>query len=406
MSMDNREKTDRKWMQAALDLAGNGEGHVHPNPLVGAVIVKDGEVIGNGWHEYCGGLHAERNALKDCRERGNDPQGATIYVTLEPCCHYGKTPPCTEAIIENRLGRVVFGAWDPNPLVAGKGIQILRDAGIETEGPVMEEECLAKNKIFFHYITRKMPYVIMKYAMTADGKIACVTGDSRWVTGESAREHTHRTRRAVTAIMAGINTVLQDDPMLNCRLEDDPVNPVRIICDSRLRIPLESRIVQTAGEIPTIVAYRRDAADENGDEKQRLAAERAKVLEEAGIELIPVGADSEGHTDLKELMRILGEKKIDSILLEGGGELNYSALRSGIVSCVQAYIAPKIVGGAAAKSPVGGAGIEKMTDCVTLSVPQISTFGPDILLTFDVLSSEAAKETENNGGAGCRSEQE
>ena len=390
--MENREKTDRKWMRTALELAGNGEGRVHPNPMVGAVIVKDGELIGRGWHEYCGGLHAERNALKDCRERGNDPEGATIYVTLEPCCHYGKTPPCTEAIIENRLGRVVFGAWDPNPLVAGKGIQILKDAGIETEGPVLEEECLSKNKIFFHFITHNTPYVIMKYAMTADGKIACVTGDSRWVTGEKAREHTHRTRRAVTAIMVGINTVLRDDPMLNCRLEEDPVDPVRIICDSRLRIPEESRIVQTAVEIPTLVAYRRDAADETGTEQQRKTAEKAKMLEAKGVGLIAVGADSQGHVDLKELMRILGEKKIDSVLLEGGGELNYSALRCGIVSCVQAYIAPKIVGGSGAKSPVGGSGIEKMKDCIALSEPQIGVYGQDILLTFDVLPPEKTAE--------------
>ena len=386
--MSNQEMTDRKWMKTALELAGNGEGHVHPNPLVGAVIVKGGAVIGRGWHAYCGGLHAERNALKDCREKGNDPEGATMYVTLEPCCHYGKTPPCTEAIIENKLARVVFGAWDPNPMVAGKGIQILKDAGIAADGPVMEEECLKKNRIFFHYITKKTPYVIMKYAMTADGKIACVTGDSRWVTGDAAREHTHRTRRAVTGIMVGIQTVLQDDPMLNCRLEEDPADPVRIICDSRLRIPADSRIVQTAKEIPVIVAYRKDAADENGTEEQRQTARRAKLLTGLGVDLIPVSADSEGHVDLKELMEVLGERKIDSILLEGGGELNFSALRAGIVSCVQAYIAPKIAGGAGAKSPVGGAGIQKMADCVRLSQPQVGVYGQDILLTFDVLPFE------------------
>ncbi len=387
--MNNQEITDRKWMRMALDLAGNGEGRVHPNPLVGAVIVKEDTVIGKGWHAYCGGLHAERNALKDCRERGNDPEGATIYVTLEPCCHYGKTPPCTEAIIENGLSRVVFGAWDPNPVVAGKGIRILRAAGIETEGPVMEAECLEKNRIFFHYITEKTPYVIMKYAMTADGKIACVTGDSRWVTAEEAREHTHRTRRAVTGIMVGIHTVLQDDPMLNCRWKEDPVDPVRIVCDSRLRIPLESRIVQTAKDVPVMVAYRKDAADEEGNGEQRQAAQKAKLLADLGVELIPVNADEEGHVDLRELMKILGEKKIDSILLEGGGELNFSALKAGIVSCVQAYIAPKIAGGAGAKSPVGGAGIQKMADCIRLSQPRVDVYGQDILLTFDVLPCEA-----------------
>lgn len=405
--MNDQEKKDIKWMRLALDLAGRGEGHVSPNPMVGAVVVRDDEILGQGWHQYCGGLHAERNALKDCIEKGNDPEGATIYVTLEPCCHYGKTPPCTEAIIENRLSRVVFGAWDPNPLVAGKGIQILKDAGIETEGPVLEAECLRKNRIFFHYITTGMPYVIMKYAMTADGKIACVTGDSKWVTGEAARKHVHETRRAVSGIMAGIHTVLQDDPMLDCRLENDPVNPVRIICDSKLRIPQNSRIVRSAGEIRTIVAYvgktkadigassegnagrtetpRFDTSADNGGAFSAELAVRAEELRAKGVELIAVGADEEGHVDLNQLMKILGEMKIDSILLEGGGELNFSAMRAGVVSLVQAYVAPKIVGGAAAKSPVGGSGIRKMSDAVRLSQPEMTAFDRDILLEYRVL---------------------
>ena len=280
--MKDQERKDREWMQLALDLAGRGEGHVSPNPMVGAVVVRDGELLGQGWHQYCGGLHAERNALKDCRERGNDPQGATIYVTLEPCCHYGKTPPCTEAIMENKLSRVVFGAWDPNPLVAGKGIQILKDAGIETDGPVLERECLDKNRIFFHYITTGTPYVIMKYAMTADGKIACVTGDSKWVTGDAARKHVHETRRAVSGIMVGIHTVLQDDPMLDCRLENDPVNPVRIICDSRMRIPMESRIVRSAKDIRTIVAYVEDPK-RNGGIFTDEALRKAEALRAEGV---------------------------------------------------------------------------------------------------------------------------
>ena len=382
--MKDQERKDREWMQLALDLAGRGEGHVSPNPMVGAVVVRDGELLGQGWHQYCGGLHAERNALKDCRERGNDPQGATIYVTLEPCCHYGKTPPCTEAIMENKLSRVVFGAWDPNPLVAGKGIQILKDAGIETDGPVLERECLDKNRIFFHYITTGTPYVIMKYAMTADGKIACVTGDSKWVTGDAARKHVHETRRAVSGIMVGIHTVLQDDPMLDCRLENDPVNPVRIICDSRMRIPMESRIVRSAKDIRTIVAYVEDPK-RNGGIFTDEALRKAEALGAEGVELVAVSADADGHVDLKRLMKILGEMKIDSILLEGGGELNFSAVKAGIVSLVQTYIAPKIIGGAGAKPPVGGAGIEKMSDCIQLSQPEMTVFGQDILLEYRVL---------------------
>lgn len=374
---------DEKWMQYALDLAVRAAGHTSPNPLVGAVVVRDGEILGEGWHEYCGGLHAERNALKDCHERGNDPEGAVIYVTLEPCCHYGKTPPCTEAIMENKLGRVVFGAWDPNPLVAGKGIEILRNAGIEADGPVLNRECLDVNEIFFHYITTGRPFVIMKYAMTADGKIAAFTGDSKWITAETARKHTHQTRKRVSAIMVGIGTVLADDPMLNCRLDEPElmrdgtpyeksVDPIRVICDSHLRIPLESQIVKTAGQIRTIVACTE-------------LTEKAEQLKAAGVEIVQVSADSEGHADINELMQRLGELKIDSVLLEGGAELNFAALRAGAVDKVHAYIAPKLIGGASSKSPVGGAGIPRMADCVMLSEPSVRMLGSDVLLEFNVL---------------------
>ena len=240
--VNNQEITDRKWMRMALDLAGNGEGASIPIPLVGAVIVKRTQLSAKGWHAYCGGLHAERNALKDCREatirraRRFTSRWNPAVITVR---HLPVPSDYRKRIVPSRLRRL--GSQSGG---SGERIQILRAAGIETEGPVMEAECLEKNRIFFHYITEKTPYVIMKYAMTADGKIACVTGDSRWVTAEEAREHTHRTRRAVTGIMVGIHTVLQDDPMLNCRWKEDPVDPVRIVCDSRLRIPLESRIVR------------------------------------------------------------------------------------------------------------------------------------------------------------------
>ncbi|MBR2736313.1 MAG: bifunctional diaminohydroxyphosphoribosylaminopyrimidine deaminase/5-amino-6-(5-phosphoribosylamino)uracil reductase RibD [Firmicutes bacterium] len=372
MSAENRTQ-DEKWMRRALELAAGGRGHVSPNPMVGAVIVRDGQVIGEGYHEKYGQLHAERNALADCRDRGNTPEGATIYVTLEPCCHYGKTPPCTEAIMENRLGRVVYGTTDPNPLVAGKGLQILRDAGITVDGPVLEEECRDLNRIFFHYMTTGLPYVILKYAMTADGKIATVTGDSKWITGEEARRHVHQTRKAVAAIMAGIGTVLADDPMLNCRVEEG-VDPVRIICDSKLRIPAESQIVKTAGDIRTIVACAGDGSPEMQG--------RAKELRKKGLEILTVEADAEGHADVDLLIRKLGEMKIDSILVEGGSQLNYSVLRSGLVSEIDAYIAPKFVGGHQARGPVGGAGFDKIADCVELDEPEIEHFGRDLLLRF------------------------
>lgn len=388
-------KDDEKYMMMALELAANGAGHTSPNPLVGAVIVRNGEVIGAGWHEYCGGLHAERNAIKDCLERGNDPKGATIYVTLEPCCHYGKTPPCTEAIIERGFSRVVYGAFDPNPKVAGKGLEILKKAGIEVDGPVLNRECLEINDIFFHYITTGLPFVIMKYAMTADGKIAAYTGDSRWVTGEAARKHTHKTRKRVAAIMVGIGTVLADDPMLNCRLEepdlkrdgtpfDRSVDPVRVVCDSKLRIPLDCRIVKTSGDIRTIVACA-DGAD----------PEKKAALEKAGVEVIDVMADRDGRASLPLIIERLGALGLDSVLLEGGAELNFSALEDGIPDKLQVYIAPKLIGGAGAKSPIGGKGIAKMADCVDLGRPKITKLGDDLLLEYRFVNEP--DEDENNG---------
>ena len=244
---------DEQYMRRAIELAKRGSGHVNPNPLVGAVIVRDGEILGEGWHEEYGELHAERNAIAHARAAGHRLEGSTIYVTLEPCCHYGKTPPCTEAIIEEGITTVVVGSDDSNPLVAGRGFRILREHGITVIPHFLKEECDAVNEVFFHYISTGRPYVAMKYAMTLDGKIACRTGDSRWVTGEEARNHVHRLRNHFKGIMAGIGTVLADDPMLNCRMKGGR-DPVRIICDSHLRIPLESRLVQTAREQPVIVA--------------------------------------------------------------------------------------------------------------------------------------------------------
>ena len=229
---------DEKYMVLAMELAKKGYGYTAPNPVVGAVIVKNGCIIGQGYHEKYGEPHAERNALASCTQ---SPEGATIYVTLEPCCHHGKQPPCTDAIIEAGIGRVVTGSGDPNPLVGGKGIQILRDHGIQVTEHVLREECDRLNQVFFHYIQTGRPYVTMKYAMTMDGKIAAYTGASRWVTGEEARHHVHEQRKKNTAIMVGIGTVLADDPMLNCRIEGGR-NPVRIICDTHLKMPLTSKI--------------------------------------------------------------------------------------------------------------------------------------------------------------------
>ncbi len=353
---------DEKYMQIALDEAVKGEGHVSPNPLVGAVIVKNGEIISKGYHHYCGGLHAERDALKNCRE---DPEGAEMYVTLEPCCHQGRQPPCTQALIESGIKRVVVGCGDPNPLVAGKGSAILREHGIEVKEYVLEEECKRINEIFFYYIQTGLPFVTMKYAMTADGKIACRTGLSKWITGEESRLNVHRDRNKYTAIMVGSGTVLADDPELTCRI-DGGVDPVRIVCDTRLRTPAGSKLVKSAGKIRTIICT------SEKDEKKH------QPYTESGCEIMCI-QESGGHTDIAEMMKLLGKNGIDSILLEGGGTLNWSVLRSGYVRKVQTYIAPKIFGGTA-KSPVEGVGVSSPSEAFMLTDSRVFHFGNDIMI--------------------------
>ena len=357
-----------QYMQQALDLAKTAMGHTSPNPMVGCVVVKNGKLVASGCHERYGEFHAERNALTRCKE---DLTGADLYVTLEPCCHQGKTPPCTDIIIERKIGRVFVGALDPNPKVDGGGIKILREHGIEVITGILEQECLALNEIFFHYITTGLPYVAMKYAMTLDGKIASANGDSKWVTGEKAREHVHFLRKKYSAILAGIDTVLADDPLLNCRTEEG-VDPIRVICDSHLRLPMDSQIVKTAGKIRTIAAYT-DA--EEGTKKK---------LESTGVELLQI-SEKNGHVDLEKLIRTLGEKKIDSILVEGGGNIHGSLLQTGLVNRVYAYIAPKLIGGKNALSPVGGDGIEKMKDAVVLQNQEILHLGADYCIRGDVV---------------------
>lgn len=360
--------TEEAYMRLALELARKGCGHVSPNPMVGAVIVKEGRIIGRGYHQQYGGLHAERNAIADCRE---SPEGAELYVTLEPCCHWGKTPPCTDAILESGICRVVIGSSDPNPLVAGKGIQILRCHGIAVTENVLKEECDELNEVFLYFIQQKEPFVVMKYAMTMDGKIATSSGLSKWITGEEARRKVHQDRNRYAAIMVGVGTVLADDPQLTCRLLEGK-NPVRIICDTHLRTPLTARVVATATETRTILAT---CCMEEARRQPYLAA-GCDVL------LLP---EKDGHVDLQALMQELGRQKLDSVLLEGGTSLNWSALQSGIVNKVQAYIAPKLFGGAAAKSPIGGCGVLSPQEAYRLTVPEITLLGEDFLLESQVI---------------------
>lgn len=373
--MENKIYTqDEKYMQRALGLARQGEGHVNPNPCVGAVIVKDGKIIGEGYHQKYGELHAERNALRNCKE---SPEGADLYVTLEPCCHYGKTPPCTEAIIENGIKRVIVGSPDCNPLVAGKGIKILREAGIEVTEGVLQKECDELNKIFFHFMKTGKPYVMMKYAMTMDGKIATHTGASKWITGETARKKVHEDRGRFMAIMAGVGTVLADNPLLTCRIEGKK-SPTRIICDTHLRMPPNAEIVKTAKEVPTIIAV-----------SESVSEEKKIPFVEKGCEIWEL-PEKEDVVDLHALMQKLGERKIDSVLLEGGGTLNFTALRNGIVNAVQAYIAPKIFGGTEAKTPVEGMGVCLPEEAFKLKNTKLSFLGEDILIESELIESEEA----------------
>lgn len=370
---------EEKYMRRAIELAKKGSGHVNPNPLVGAVIVRDGEIIGEGYHECYGQLHAERNAIANAKKRGNSLEGSTIYVTLEPCCHYGKTPPCTEAIIEEKIARVVVGSDDPNPLVSGKGFQMLREKGIEVIPHFLKEECDAMNHVFFHYIRTGTPYVAMKYAMTMDGKIACYTGDSKWVTGEESRAHVQTLRNHYKGIMAGIGTVLADDPMLNCRIEGGR-DPIRIIADSHLRIPIDSQLVRTAGQQPLIVACLPDADEEKAAQLQEKGVE---VLRIPGVTTADITEEQKEVISLPVLMKELGARKIDGILLEGGGQLNESALQAGIVDRIYCYIAPKIFGGAQAKTPVEGQGLTRVADAWQFNRIGMQEFGQDILLEYE-----------------------
>lgn len=370
---------EEKYMRRAIELAKKGSGHVNPNPLVGAVIVRDGEIIGEGYHECYGQLHAERNAIANAKKRGNSLEGSTIYVTLEPCCHYGKTPPCTEAILEEKIARVVVGSDDPNPLVSGKGFQMLREKGIEVIPHFLKEECDAMNHVFFHYIRTGTPYVAMKYAMTMDGKIACYTGDSKWVTGEESRAHVQTLRNHYKGIMAGIGTVLADDPMLNCRIEGGR-DPIRIIADSHLRIPMDSQLVRTAGQQPLIVACLPDANEEKAAQLQEKGVE---VLRIPGVTTADITEEQKEVISLPVLMKELGARKIDGILLEGGGQLNESALQAGIVDRIYCYIAPKIFGGAQAKTPVEGQGLTRAADAWQFNRIGMQEFGQDILLEYE-----------------------
>ncbi len=349
---------DAEYMTRALALAEKGRGWASPNPMVGCVVVRDGKIIGEGYHEIAGGAHAEVNALAKL----DDPSGATVYVTLEPCCHHGKTPPCAEFLCENRPARVVVAMEDPNPVVSGQGFARLRQSGVVVEVGLMEDEARLLNEAFIKYVTTKNPFVIAKCGMSLDGRIATYTGDSKWVTGEASREWVHRLRNQVDAILVGSRTVMLDDPSLTTRLNGSETrDPVRVVLDSHEYLDGSRAVFHQDSPAPTWVAT---ASEETFD---------------AADDTIRVGA-SAGGLDIAELMRELAKREITTVLIEGGGSTLGSAFEAGIVDKVMFFIAPKIVGGREAVSAVEGVGIEKMNDAISLRDMTATAVGGDVLL--------------------------
>ncbi|MCR4842858.1 MAG: bifunctional diaminohydroxyphosphoribosylaminopyrimidine deaminase/5-amino-6-(5-phosphoribosylamino)uracil reductase RibD [Eubacterium sp.] len=357
-------------MRRALELAARGMGHTNPNPMVGAVIVRDGKIIGEGYHEKCGEGHAEVNAFAHCTE---DPEGADMYVTLEPCSHYGKTPPCADLIVSKKIKNVYVGALDPNPKVSGRGIKKIRDAGIHVESGILAQESIDLNEVFMKYIVNKDPFVALKWAMTLDGKIATCTGESQWISSEESRAHSQTLRARYAAILAGVGTVIADNPRLTCRLEGEN-SPLRIILDTSFRVPEDSLVFTEQDVAKTIVAV---GGVTDTEKKAR--------LEEKGVEIFEAGTDASGVVDIKCLLAELGQRQIDSVLVEGGGGVEGSFVSQGLADRVYAYIAPVIVGGRDAKSPVEGDGIASLSDALRLSNTVLLNLGGDTVLTGRIL---------------------
>lgn len=363
---------DEQYMEQALALAAKASGRTSPNPVVGAVIVRDGQVVGQGWHRQAGTPHAEIHALQ---QAGELARGATIYVTLEPCSHHGRTGPCTEALVKAGISKVVAAITDPNPLVAGQGLDKLRSAGIDVEEGVLSSQAAKLNEIFIKWISCRMPFGALKTAMTLDGKIATHTGHSKWITGPPARQRVHMLRDRFDAILVGIGTVLADDPQLTTRLPEGGRNPVRIIVDSMARTPLNAKVVND-GQAPTIIAVTADAPQD------KIAA-----LQEKGVEVLTIANSPEG-IDLRRLFKALGEKGITSILIEGGAKINAAALAANLVDKVYWFIAPKIIGGSTAPGPVGGLGVTMLDDASLLEDISTEIVGDDILISAYVRQRE------------------
>lgn len=367
--------SDQKYMDRALKLAALAEGKTSPNPLVGAVIVKNGEIIGEGYHQKYGAAHAEINALAKAGARA---EGAELFVNLEPCSHFGKTPPCTQAIINSGVKRVVVALVDPNPQVAGRGIKQLREAGIKVEIGLLAAEAKKLNEIFLKYITGDYPFIYLKKAQTLDGYIAASSGDSKWITNELARQEGHKLRQRVDAIMVGIGTVLADDPALTTRLKKIETNdPLRIILDPLLEIPLAAQIINQSSEAETLIIT---AAEFQTDQMAAKLDKKEKILKKDGVQLISFAVDANNYFDLKKILRYLHQQKIASILVEGGAKLSHTFLAQSLIDKFYYFIAPKIYGGSDGRSSFAGVGPKLMADAVDLEIIEQRNLADNILL--------------------------
>ncbi len=356
---------DKYYMQMALSLALKARGRTSPNPLVGAIIVKEKEIVGKGYHRRAGLAHAEINALKMA---GENARGATLYVTLEPCAHFGRTPPCCEAIIKAGLKRVVIATLDPNPKVSGRGVKWLRQSGIAVSVGCLGAKARKINEVFFKWIATKQPWLILKCALSLDGKTATCAGESKWITKEAARRYVHVLRDRCDAIMVGINTVLCDDPSLTTRFLPQGKNPVRIIVDSKGRLPLDKRVVCDK-KAPTIFATTEQAA-----------REKLEKLREKGVEIMLCSMDEGGKVDLNDLCQKLGQREICSVLVEGGASLLGSFVERGLGDMAYFFLAPKLLGGEMARPAVAGKGIASLDEALFLKDMKIKRLGKDILL--------------------------
>lgn len=357
---------DERFMWAALDLARRGRGATNPNPMVGAVVVRDGKIVGTGYHQAAGAAHAEVKAL---RKAGGEARGAALYVNLEPCAHQGRTPPCVDAIIRAGIGKVVAAMEDPNPLVAGRGFQKLEQAGIRVKRGVLQDKALRLNEVYVKFITTGCPFVIVKTAVTADGKTATRTGRSRWISGEKARAFVHRLRHNSDAIAVGIETVLRDDPRLTARLEGGGGrDPLRVIVDSRARLPLDAHVIGPASRAAVLLATTAAAPPD-----------KLRLLKEKGVEIMTL-PDREGRVDLAALLHKLGERGICQLLVEGGGNLNYSLLELGLVDKLMLFIAPLIVGGRESPTSFEGGGVAELDRAWRLEDLEIKQYDGDLLM--------------------------